>query len=167
MPVSARAATTAADLGNRVGVMPVRVPLVEPANARLVQVAALTRVQKTASRGSSASLVGPIFRLLAALHLLRWFIERQRLVNSFLTNIPGPADRLRFTGIDVDEVVPITVTAGNVTVAFAALSYAGMLTVAVIVDPDRAPDLSALTTALQTELDSLGVTAPVGAEHRG
>ena len=125
VPVSARTATTAADLGNRVGVMPVRVPMVEPAKTRLRQVAALTRTQKTTSRGSSAALVGPVFRLLAALGLLRWFVDRQRLVNSFLTNIRGPAEQLRFTGVDVDEVVPITVTAGNVTVAFAALSYAG------------------------------------------
>ena len=33
-------------------------------------------------------------------------------------------------------MVPITVTAGNVGVAFAALSYAGALTVTVITDPE-------------------------------
>ena len=159
VPISARTATTAADLGNRVGVMPVRVPMVEPAKTRLRQVAALTRTQKTTSRGSSAALVGPVFRLLAALGLLRWFVDRQRLVNSFLTNIRGPAEPLRFTGVDVDEVVPITVTAGNVTVAFAALSYAGRLTIAVVVDPDRVPDLDPLTDALRAQLDTLGVEA--------
>ncbi len=164
VPVSARAEATTAHLGNRVGVMPVRVPLVEPARARLMQVAALTRAQKTSSRGSSAALVGPVFRLLGALHVLRWFVERQRLVNSFLTNLPGPVQRLSFTGVPVGEVLPVTVTAGNVTVAFAALSYAGTLTIVVIVDPDRVPDLTALTTALQAELDSLGVTAPAGTQ---
>ena len=103
--------------------------------------------------------MGPLFRLLAAVGLLRWFVDRQRLVNSFLTNIRGPAEPLSFTGVDVDEVVPITVTAGNVTVAFAALSYAGRLTIAVIVDPDRVPDLTTVTDALQAQLDTLGVEA--------
>lgn len=159
VPVSARSATTAADLGNQVGVMPVRVPMVEPAKTRLRQVAALTRTRKTTSRGSSAALVGPVFRLLAALGLLRWFVDRQRLVNSFLTNIRGPAGPVSFTGMDVHEVVPVTVTAGNVTVAFAALSYAGRLTIAVVVDPDRVPDLTSVTDALRAQLDTLGVEA--------
>jgi hypothetical protein len=39
-----------------------------------------------------------------------------------------------------------------------ALSYAGTLTVTLIVDPDRVPDLPALATALQTELDALATT---------
>ncbi|MGV1028005.1 MAG: wax ester/triacylglycerol synthase domain-containing protein [Dermatophilaceae bacterium] len=159
VPVSARSATTAARLGNRVGVMPVRVPLVEPPEARLRQVAGITRAQKVAHRGSSSALVGPLFRLLAAVGLLRWFVDRQRLVNSFLTNIRGPAAPLRFAGVEVAEVVPVTVTAGNVTVAFAALSYAGSLTIAVIVDPDRIADVSTVTHALRAQFVALGIRA--------
>jgi diacylglycerol O-acyltransferase / wax synthase len=41
------------------------------------------------------------------------------------------------------------------TVYFEVLSYAGVLTIAVIVDPDHGPDLDDLTHRLQTELDSI------------
>jgi diacylglycerol O-acyltransferase len=50
------------------------------------------------------------------------------------------------------RVVPITITAGNVGVAFAALSYAGRLTVTVIVDPDVVPEVDDVAAALAGEL---------------
>ena len=155
VPVSARASTTSSDLGNRVGVMPVRVPLRGSVPERLSEVAEITRARKTQARGASAALVGPVFRLLAAAGLFRWFVDRQRLVNSFLTNLPGPTDPLAFAGVSVQRVYPITITAGNVGVAFAALSYAGTLTVTVIVDPDVVPGLDALAAALEAALHAV------------
>ncbi|WP_421735286.1 wax ester/triacylglycerol synthase domain-containing protein [Cellulomonas sp.] len=152
VPVSARASTISTDLGNQVGVMPVRVPVTGGVPERIAQVAASTRVQKTRSRGASAALVGPAFRLLAAVGLFRWAIDRQHLVNSFLTNLRGPSEELAFAGARVLRVVPITVTAGNVGVAFAALSYAGALTVTVITDPDVVPETEALAADLGAEL---------------
>jgi hypothetical protein len=85
-------------------------------------------------------------------------IDRQRLVNSFLTNIRGPAEGLTFHGARILQIVPVTVTAGNVTVAFAILSYAGILTTTVIVDPDAVPEVGLLTSALESELQSLHAT---------
>ena len=41
------------------------------------------------------------------------------------------------------------------TVYFEVLSYAGVLTITVIVDPDHGPDLADLTRLLQSELDSI------------
>ena len=41
------------------------------------------------------------------------------------------------------------------TVYFEVLSYAGVLAVAVIVDPDHGPDIDDLTRRLQHELDSI------------
>ena len=125
--------------------MPVRVPLTEPLEARLLEIARITALQRTSTRGSSSALVAPAFRLLAAVGLFRPLIDRQRLVNSFLTNIRGPADPLTFDGARITQMVPITITAGNVAVAFAILSYAGTLTITVIVDPDAVPDVDVLT----------------------
>jgi WS/DGAT/MGAT family acyltransferase len=151
VPVSARRATTSGDLGNSVGVMPIRVPMTGPAGSRLAQISSITRQQKAMARGASAALVGPVFRLLAAAGMFRPMVNRQRLVNAFLTNLPGPARGLRFHGAPISAVVPITVTAGNVSVAFAVLSYAGALTTTVIVDPDLVPELTVLTAALESE----------------
>ena len=56
---------------------------------------------------------------------------------------------------------------GNITVAFAALSYAGSLNVTVIADPELCPDLSDIIQALQRELDVLTgaeTPSPAGAK---
>ncbi len=44
---------------------------------------------------------------------------------------------------------------GNVTIAFAVLSYAGTVTVTIILDPVRCPDLDFLAKGLREELDAL------------
>ncbi len=152
VPVSARPATTSADLGNRVGVMPVRVPLDGSPASRLAHVARQTQARKAGTRGASAALVGPLFRALAAVGLFRWFVDRQRLVNSFLTNLRGPTGTLHLAGAPIRRIVPLTITAGNVGVAFAAFSYNGTLGVTLIADPGVVPDTETLASALDTEL---------------
>ena len=87
-------------------------------------------------------------------------MDRQRLVNTFVTNLRGPAERLTFLGAPVEELIPVSGTTGNVTVAFAVLSYAGTLVVTVVADPDGCPDLPALAAALQRQLDLLTGSAP-------
>jgi diacylglycerol O-acyltransferase len=164
VPVSARRQATTQELGNQVGVMAVRVPTHGSAAARIGQIAATTRAQKSSVRGASASLVAPAFRLVAAVGLFRWMIDHQRLVNAFLTSMRGPQQPLTLGGITVRRIVPVTLATGNVPVAFAALSYAGMITVAVIGDPDVVPDIGALAGIVGDELASLhgGETDPFG-----
>jgi WS/DGAT/MGAT family acyltransferase len=158
VPVSGRPSSDG-HLGNRVGVMPVRVPLSGSPTERLLEVGRRTRAQKTRVRGESAALIGPAFRLLAVLGVFSWFIQRQHLVNSFLSNVPGPARPLMFCGAHIEHVVPLAVTAGNIGVAFAALSYAGELTVSVITDPEVVPELDVLACALRSELRALSARA--------
>ena len=160
VPVSARAGASAHELGNQVGVMPVRVPLAGERTQRLRAVAAATAAQRASGggRGASAALVGPAFRVLAASGLLRRFVDHQRLVNLFLTNLRGPAERLSVGGAAVTEVVPLTSTQGNVALAFAALSYAGRLGVTAVLDPDVVTERDLLGRALQAELDALSAT---------
>ncbi len=154
VPISARRSTSSADLGNQVGVMPVRVGLRGEASARLPRVAAETRARKSAP-GSSLALIGPLFRGAAAVGVFGWFVNRQRLVNTFLTNLRGPADSVYLAGTPVTRIVPVTVTAGNVGAAFAALSYAGRLGVTVITDPDVVPEGKELARALETQLAAI------------
>lgn len=155
LPVSARRSTSATDLGNQVGVIPVAVPTCGAPAARLAAVAAITRARKTADPGSSAALLGPVFRILARLGVFGWFINRQHLVNSFVTNLRGPTGSLTFLGAEVVDVIAVPMITGNVSVAFAALSYAGHLTVTIVADPERCPDLTELAAAVQLELDEL------------
>jgi hypothetical protein len=99
--------------------------------------------------------VGPAFRILAAAGLLRPVVDRQRLVNLFLTNLRGPSEPLAIAGAHVADAVPLSATQGNVGLAFAALSYAGRLTVTALLDPDVVPERHVLRRALQDELDAL------------
>lgn len=155
VPVSARRDATAAHLGNQVGVIPVDLPGTGDPLDRLDEIAAATRVAKQATRAASTALLGPIFRVLARLGIFQWFIDRQRLVHTFVTNVRGPDVQLRFLDAPIIDVVPIAVVTGNVTVSFAVLSYAGTIDITVIADPDACPDLLALRDALQDELDHL------------
>lgn len=106
-----------------------------------------------------------MIRGLARLGVLSWFVNHQRLVTTFVTNVRGPAQPLRFLGVSVREVLAVSQTTGNVTVAFAALSYAGVLNVTIVADPERCPDLPLLAEALQRDLDVLAGT-DLGTRHQ-
>jgi WS/DGAT/MGAT family acyltransferase len=146
--------SASAELGNQVGVLPVALPASGDAGQRLTQTARIMRDRKRGQRGASAAVLEPAFRLLAKIGALRPLIDRQHMVNTFVTNLRGPAEQMTFLGVPVLDVVIVNGTTGNVSVAFGVLSYAGTLNVSVIADPDVCHDHDALTAALQEELGS-------------
>ncbi|HEY7324679.1 MAG TPA: wax ester/triacylglycerol synthase domain-containing protein [Streptosporangiaceae bacterium] len=152
MPVSARRVTSAGQLGNQVGVMPVTLPAADDLMARVPLVAAITHERKLAARGTSAVLLGPVFRLLALTGLLRWLIDRQRQIHAFATYLHGPSELLSFAGAPVTALIPLVGVAGNVPVSFVALSYGGTLRITVVSDPGRVPDVAVLTSGLRRDL---------------
>jgi WS/DGAT/MGAT family acyltransferase len=155
VPISTRRESSTTRLGNQVGAMPVPVVATGEPHQRLTAIAQATRNRRPATPSASATVLGPAFRALAWLGALRWFVDRQRLVTTFVTNLRGPDVRLSFLAAPITGVIPVSATTGNVTVAFAALSYAGTLVVTVIADPDRCPDLPMLAALLQDELDAV------------
>ncbi|MDT0213009.1 wax ester/triacylglycerol synthase family O-acyltransferase [Rothia sp. ARF10] len=146
-------------LGNRSGVMPVRVPIDGDAERRLHAVAGTTRTLRSRVRGDSAALLVPAFRVLAAVGAFRWFVEHQRMVTTFLSNVPGPVRPVLLGGAPVLGLVPLTTTSGNIGVSFAALSYAGELTVTLTADPGVVPEVDVLAGLLATELTDLAALA--------
>lgn len=152
VPFSTRRRTTAHDLGNRSGVIPVVVPGTGAPARRLTSLAATTRAARDARRGASTALLGPFFRGLAATGLYRRFIDRQRRIHTVVSNLHGPETRLSFLGRPITDVVALSSVTGNVTVAFAVLSYAGRLTITLVADPDSCPDQSALRDLVEEEL---------------
>ncbi len=153
--VSGRRATTADELGNTVDAIPVRLSVAGDPRRRLESTSVAMRDALQTPRGASAALLGPAFRLLARLRLFNWFIDRQRVVHTFVTNLRGPAGRLHFLGAPITGAVALSVVTGNVAVSFAALSYAGTLTVTIITDPDVVPDLEVLRDAVEQRLAEL------------
>ncbi|MGW4213551.1 wax ester/triacylglycerol synthase domain-containing protein [Lentzea sp. NPDC004789] len=150
IPVSTRRSTTAAHLGNSTGVLPVTLPTGGDHWSRLTRIATITKSHKR-----SATSAAPIFRTLKLLGAADWFMNHQRMVHTFATNVHGPDQPLRLGSVAVVGLIPLSATTGNVTVAFAALSYADTFTVTMVADPDHVPDLLEFTTALQAELDLL------------
>jgi WS/DGAT/MGAT family acyltransferase len=158
VPFSTRRHTTAHELGNQSGVIPLRVPGAGGPARRLTSLAATTRAARTARRGASTALLSPLFRVLVAAGLYRWFIDRQRRIHTFVSNLRGPESRLSFLGCPITDIVALSSATGNVTVAFAVLSYAGRLTITLVADPDNCPDVSALHDLVQEELRVLTAT---------
>ena len=99
--------------------------------------------------------MGLVFRALGTLHLFQLFIDHQRLVHTFVTNVRGPETPVQFAGHRVARVIPAAVTPGNVGVCFDILSYAGGLVVTVVADPDILPEQDLLTSLLVEELAGL------------
>ena len=153
VPVSAREAGR--ELGNAVGVLPVRIPAVADAQVRLAAIRAARRRLAEGRRGSSSALLGPAFRLLAAVGAVQWFVNHQRLVHTFETNVRGPVRQLAIAGTPVRRIVPMAVNPGNVTVSFGLLSAGGRLVLGVVTDPDHVPDRDVLVDAFTTELNRL------------
>lgn len=161
VPVSGRSHLTDGDPGNDVGVRAVRIPTVGDAQRRLEAIITSRCVDgapdpgQWLGRGSSAAILGLAFRGLARLHLFGLFVHHQRLVNTFVTNVRGPAQPLLLAGTPIADVIAISPISGNISVAFAAISYAGTFAVSVIADLDHSPDARAITAALQHELNIL------------
>ena len=156
VPVSRRTATTATKLGNQVGAMPVSVRCEGTLLERLRSTADQTKRSRP-SRGRDASMVwlGLVFWVLAKAGQFQRFLGSQHLVNTFLTNVHGPTVELTILGVRVTAVIPVSPIAGNVTVAFTAFSYAGVLSVTVVADRDRWPDARPIAAALDRALCEL------------
>jgi diacylglycerol O-acyltransferase / wax synthase len=153
VPATLRGAGEARDLGNAVGVIVVPLPVCDADPARrLERIAANTRAAKSAQHPAS---VQRVMAALASLGLSLPLARRQRLVNTFVTNVPGPADLLYLLGARIDQVLPVVGLAGNVTLTFAALSYHGWLEVVVDADAGACPDVDVLVTGMNRAWESL------------
>ncbi|HXV92005.1 MAG TPA: wax ester/triacylglycerol synthase domain-containing protein [Pseudonocardia sp.] len=162
-PVAARRAASAHDLGNRFAPLIVGLPGEGGPAERLPRIARTVHGARAAAMTgpSMVALARPVFRALAGLGLYRLFMAHQRRFHTLLSNVPGPDRPLAFAGAPIRTIVPVAVgEAGNATVNFVALSYAGTLVVTVVADPDRVPDLPLLASLLQDELDALTARVP-------
>jgi diacylglycerol O-acyltransferase len=151
VPVSQRAPSDDGGGGNRVAVIVVPLPVDEPDPGRRLE--AIARI--TAERKRRPVEVWSRFPslLAAAMH-------RQRFVNVFTSNLPGPAMPWYFAGARVLELFQIGPVRGNVRLNVGALSYAGGLSLDAVADAAALPDLDVFAEGLRHTLQALGATAP-------
>jgi diacylglycerol O-acyltransferase / wax synthase len=102
------------------------------------------------------AILGGQFRLLARLGGYRFYMNHQLRFHTLVTHVRRPVDPVTLGGHQVDAAIPAEVgEGGNMTAYFEVLSYAGVLTIAMIVGPDHGPDLDDLERRLQSALDSI------------
>jgi hypothetical protein len=155
VPISARRAATTDQLGNQTGVVPLAIPTLSDQDARLHRITAMSHSRTGVTRGMSAGPMGLVFRAMGALGIFQVFIDHQRLVHTFVTNVRGPQAPVHFAGHPITTVIPLAITPGNVGVCFDILSYAGGLVVTVVADPAIVPEQDLLTSVLAEELAQL------------
>jgi WS/DGAT/MGAT family acyltransferase len=139
--------------GNHNGSVVVRLPLYGPGpRARLRAVTAETT---RAKRHQAAVAQQHFMVFVARAGLARRLSRTQRMINLVESNLPGPPAPIRILGAPVLDLIPIGAIAGNLTITFLALSYAGRLVVTAIADRDHFPDLPVVLSGMQREWAAL------------
>lgn len=154
VPVSGRRTDDPTELGNVVAPLLVPVPTVGSVHERIARVAEHVRTQKESAAGPPPiATLGWLFRPLAASGAYRWYMNHQRRLHTLVTNVHGPKEAICLDGVTVTSATPISVgDNGNVTAHFTVMSYAGIIAITVVVDPDRFQDLDVLTDALRDQI---------------
>lgn len=145
-PAAARSDGTA---GNLTGVRVVPVPVGEADPVKRLEVIA---AHTAANRGRPP--LRPGGRLLR-----RWMVgvmNRQRMVNLLVSNLPGPTAPLVFAGAPVLELFQLGTNQGNLALSVGVLSYAGTLEIDVVGDVVVVPDLDVFVSGLTGTLVELG-----------
>lgn len=143
---------------NQVGVMLVQLPLSVPEpDARLLLIAARTRAEKGRARGQGTLefMRGPL-----GARIMDRVARRQHIAAGFITNLPGPSDRICLAGAPIVSIWPVAVLAGNVRLGVAAVSYTGRLRCGIHFDETTVPG-AVFARAMSNELRRLaGHTVP-------
>lgn len=161
VPVSGRRTGDGSAVGNLVSPMLVSVPTNGGVGVRLAGVEAAVQAHKTAATGPPPiAVLGGLFRLLARLGGFRFYMNHQRRFHTLVTHVRGPAEAVTLGGHLITAAIPVAVAeGGNTTVYFEVLSYAGVLSIVVVVDPDHGPDAADVIKRLRSELDSIMASA--------
>ena len=145
VPVSLHADRESQARANLDGAMIVPLPIGEPDEVfRLQEIAAETVERKMKCRPQG----GTLFRNRPIQKAgLRWF-PHQRMMNTYVTNVPGPPMPLHFAGAPVLEVFPVVPLIGNMSIGVGALSYETQFNLTVVADRDLCPDVKAFANGM-------------------
>jgi diacylglycerol O-acyltransferase / wax synthase len=154
VPVSLHTGPAQEARGNLDGAMAVHLPLGEGdpiRRLRLIGAETVQRKTKPRPQGFNDGLLGLPVVQRAALRLIR----RQRFVNAYVANVPGPPVPLYLAGARLVTVFPVVPIMGNMTLGVGVLSYAGQLNLTAVADRDSCPDLPVFLDGLRSSLDRL------------
>jgi diacylglycerol O-acyltransferase / wax synthase len=152
VPVSLHREQPGEAQGNVDAGMLVPLPIGQPDDVRrLATIASETAARKKKSRPPAASMFRTVLLQRAFLRLM----PRQRFMNAYVANVPGPAIPLYFADAALLEIFPIVPLTANVSIGVGALSYAGQFNLTVVGDHDLCPDLEVFVDAVRRTLGAL------------
>ena len=166
VPVNLRGSVSAAELGNRISLVPVTVPL-DIRNPRKL-LAAVHRRTEFLKRGHAAELVGLAGGLVGILPgVMQAFVGPMisqlpiTPFNMVCTNVPGPQFPLYLLGRKMVRWYPYVPIGGELALNCAILSYDGMIYFGFSGDAHISPDLACLEKFLQLSFAELRSAAGV------
>jgi diacylglycerol O-acyltransferase / wax synthase len=118
---------------------------------RLEKIAADTAERKKKSRPDAGSMFRTVLLQRAFLRLM----PRQRFMNAYVANVPGPPIPLYVAGAPLLEIFPIVPLTANISIGVGALSYGRQFNLAVVADRDLCPDLEVFVDGARRSLDAL------------
>lgn len=156
VPVNLRPMEKAYQLGNRFGLVPLVLPIgVNNPVERLYAV----RSRMAELKGSFQPIMA--FGLLSVAGLLIKPVQHAMLglfakkATAVMTNVPGPAQPLKFCGSTVDKVLFWVPQSGDIGMGVSILTYSGKVQFGLITDSGLCPDPEAIVSRFGPEFEKL------------
>jgi len=156
VPVNLRPLEHAWQLGNRFGLVPLVLPI---GIANPVERLFAVRSRMSELKGSFQPVMA--FGLLSIAGLLIKPVQHAMLnlfakkATAVMTNVPGPAEALKFCGSTVEKVMFWVPQSGDIGMGVSILTYAGRVQFGLITDAGLCPDPEAIIANFAPEFDKL------------
>lgn len=156
VPVNLRPLEQAWQLGNRFGLVPLVLPI---GIANPVERLFAVRARMNELKGSFQPVMA--FGLLSVAGLLIKPVQHAMLnifakkATAVMTNVPGPAEALKFCGATVEKVMFWVPQSGDIGVGVSILTYAGRVQFGLITDAGLCPDPDAIVANFAPEFEKL------------
>jgi diacylglycerol O-acyltransferase len=156
VPVNLRPLEQAWQLGNRFGLVPLVLPI---GIANPVERLFAVRARMSELKGSFQPVMA--FGLLSVAGLLIKPVQHAMLnifakkATAVMTNVPGPAEPLKFCGSTVEKVMFWVPQSGDIGLGLSILTYAGRVQFGLITDRGLCPDPEAIVANFAPEFEKL------------
>ncbi|MDR7299093.1 WS/DGAT/MGAT family acyltransferase [Pelomonas aquatica] len=156
VPVNLRPLEQAWQLGNRFGLVPLVLPI---GIANPVERLFAVRARMSELKGSFQPVMA--FGLLSVAGLLIKPVQHAMLnifarkATAVMTNVPGPAEALKFCGSTVEKVMFWVPQSGDIGMGVSILTYAGRVQFGLITDAVLCPDPEAIIANFAPEFEKL------------
>ena len=164
IPVSVRSDDGTGDLGNKVSGLKVALPVGErDPLERFARVHAAMDELKSSPQalGASAAVDSTGLVPAALFEAVAGVGDIQRYVNTVITNVPGPRNKLYLLGRELEDVFGFVPLAGNLAMNTAIVSYVDKIGFGFCADPSVVPNVDHMAPALHVAFEELAAAAKV------